>query len=106
MKEVFLHLSANPLHDGHTAMYHAMKEKYGNCTYVLSTLNADKGTIDSQELSRRVAQFEGEGDVFLFNTATFLESVEYLENKLKITNIAYVVGVDTMLRVVQPQYYR
>jgi nicotinic acid mononucleotide adenylyltransferase len=113
--KVFFGLSANPLHDGHKLIRQKMIEKYGNCTYILTTENADKGTVDREEIYRRVEQFNHD-DYLLLNKSTIIDMAVYIRHVIMKpykfhsgfpgTKMVFAIGVDTLERIVHPKYYR
>ncbi len=90
----------NPLHAGHRRMLEVAQEITGHPPALeLSIINVDKPPLDYVEIQRRLAQFPAEQPVYLTRAATF-------EEKSRLFPTAtFIVGVDTLRRVVSPQYY-
>jgi hypothetical protein len=65
----------------------------------ISILNVDKPALDYLEIDRRLKQFPPEQTVWLTRAATF-------DDKSRLfPGATFVVGVDTMQRIVNPRYY-
>lgn len=92
--------SFNPLHHGHTRLAAAAANHLGYPVHFeLSIANADKPELSQSEIERRVAQFRGLGPVWVTRAATF-------EQKAAIfPGVAFVLGWDTAVRVIDPRYY-
>jgi hypothetical protein len=104
-KLVSLPGSFNPLHIGHTSSLEkalaisATKNANVCGFYELSVSNVDKSPITIQELTKRVANFSMQKyPLFLTNTPKFIhKAVQY-------PGIDYVMGVDTVIRLVDKSY--
>jgi hypothetical protein len=92
--------SFNPLHRGHTDLARATAARLGVAVrFELSITNADKPELPQDEVARRVQQFAGVGPVWLTRAATF-------EAKAALfPGVAFVLGYDTAVRVIDPRYY-
>ena len=89
----------NPLHHGHRAMRADAAQRLAtDVGYELSIANVDKLPLDYIELSHRLAQF-AEQDVVVTNAPTFLAKARAFGGG------TFVVGVDTLARIVEPRYY-
>lgn len=93
----------NPLHQGHRKMARIAIERLGGeLAYEISLANVDKPTLDFIEIQRRITgvQQQDSGKGILLTTApTFREKAEL------VPGTTFVVGVDTLVRIVDPQYY-
>jgi len=89
----------NPLHDGHLRL-HAAAEQFlqAPVCFELPIFNADKPPLDYLSIAARCGQFK-EHPVALTGAATFVEKVEIFPDS------TFVVGVDTVERVVDPRFY-
>ena len=91
--------SFNPLHDGHIALRSAAEKRLqGTVEYELSILNADKPPLDFITIERRRRQFT-DRPILLTAAATFVEKANHFPGT------AFVIGVDTAERVVDPRFY-
>jgi hypothetical protein len=92
--------SFNPLHDGHLALAEAASLILGApVTFELAAVNADKPTLDSNEMLGRLLQFAGQRQIFASNAPTFIEKARLFPRT------TFVVGFDTAVRVLQPRFY-
>ncbi len=92
--------SFNPLHAGHTGLVATAEEVLGMpVCYELPVSNADKGLLDLQEVTRRLAQFQDRHSVILTHAPLFREKATLFPNSV------FVVGFDTAIRLVAPRYY-
>lgn len=93
--------SFNPLHRGHTALAAAAGVRLGiPVAFELSVANVDKPELSPADVARRVAQFAGVGPVWVTRAATFAAKADLFPG------VAFVVGFDTAVRLVDPRYYR
>lgn len=94
--------SFNPLHAGHRRM-HELSQDILQCEvqYELSVKNVDKLTLDYFDLYQRLNQFDSD-EVVLSNLPRFYQKAKYLRESHEIT---FVVGIDTLARIVEPQFY-
>ncbi len=92
--------SFNPLHPGHAALAAAAARRVGGPVHFeLSAANVDKPDLPAAEVGRRVAQFAGVGPVWVTWAPTFAEKA------VLVPGVAFVVGFDTAVRVIDPRYY-
>jgi nicotinamide mononucleotide (NMN) deamidase PncC len=90
----------DPLHDGHRRMAEIAQEALGYpVTMEISIHNVDKPALDYLEIDRRLKQFVPGQPVWLTRAATF-------DAKSRLfPGATFVVGVDTMRRIIDPRYY-
>ena len=67
--------------------------------YEISITNVDKPPLKPEEIRHRVAQIAGRAEVVVTRAPVFYEKAE------KLPGCTFVIGVDTMRRVVDPKYY-
>ena len=92
--------SFHPLHAGHREIARVASEiLQAQLHYELSISNVDKPDLSFGEVCQRLRQFDRNDSVCLTRAATFLE-----KSKL-FPHATFVVGVDTIQRIAQPQYY-
>ena len=92
--------SFNPLHAGHLELARVASEILAaRVTFELSVVNADKPVLAAVEVRRRLEQFGWRGTVELTRAPTFREKARVLPGA------AFVVGVDTAARILDPRYY-
>ncbi len=90
----------NPIHHAHKRMAEVAAVHYGTpVTFELSMTNVDKPPLDFIEIADRLLQFQGER-VLLTRAPTFVEKAELAPG------CVFVVGVDTLVRIGDPVYYR
>ena len=109
--------SFNPLHDGHRSMLRAaMATRPPGSTpvYELAVTNADKGTLPTAEVRRRVAQFAGGGDDSGASDEAESSSHPrlwltraplYSQKAALMPGATFVLGHDTAVRLLNPKYY-
>jgi len=91
--------SFNPLHDGHTQLRNVSQRILGRKVgFELTITNADKAPLDYISIQERVAQFPDD-PVLLTHAATFAEKSNAHPDTV------FVVGIDTVARIVQAKYY-
>lgn len=102
-QSIFLPGAFNPLHQGHRRMK-AIAEQFcgAKVQYELCVRNIDKPPLDFLEIERLCAQFSKD-DLVLTNVPKFRDKADLLAPS---GNATFVVGVDTLLRVADPYYYR
>lgn len=92
--------SFNPLHWGHTGLAEAAAQHTGMpVAYELTISNADKGMLDQSEVQRRVAQFTHQHTLVLAVAPRFLDKAALYPGRV------FVLGYDTVLRLIDPRYY-
>eukprot|EP00750_Incisomonas_marina_P032624 INCI9245.1.p1 GENE.INCI9245.1~~INCI9245.1.p1 ORF type:complete len:245 (+),score=41.42 INCI9245.1:193-927(+) len=103
--------SFNPLHKGHigvleeaAALQRLPRDtsiEDGLAVFEISMHNADKGVIDEEELRLRLRGFYdiGASVVITAEHPTFVSKAKLLPGR------SFVVGYDTAVRIVNPQYY-
>ena len=92
--------SFNPAHRGHHRLAEVSAEIAGApAAFELSITNVDKPAMDVGEVRRRIAQFAGRRDAVVTRAPTFREKARLLPG------CAFVIGADTMSRLIQPRYY-
>ena len=92
--------SFNPLHQGHVELASAAVQTLGvPVSYELSVVNVDKPPLSSDEIRRRVAQFQSVGTVVLTGAETFHRKAQLFPG------CGFVVGWDTAARLIEPRYY-
>ncbi|KAL4451608.1 hypothetical protein ABPG75_007270 [Micractinium tetrahymenae] len=99
---IYLPGSFNPLHDGHKEMLQAALKLRPDmeAAFELSIGNADKGLLPLEEIQRRVSQFTAAGiPLVLTQAPLFTQKSDLFHNSV------FVVGYDTAVRLVKPEYY-
>ncbi len=91
--------SFNPLHDGHRELVRVAEQRLGGpVACEMACVNVDKPPLDFLTIESRCRQFT-ERPVVLTHAPTFV-----LKSRL-FPSTAFVVGIDTAERIVQPKYY-
>lgn len=101
-RRVILSGSFNPLHEGHARLLEIASRIYENAfsCYEISAINADKPPLTLEQIKGRVKQFEAIGKtIIITNQPYFYKKAELLPNS------TFVIGADTVARVVDPKYY-
>lgn len=88
--------SFNPLHEGHQAIFSAMRMYVGPRVFELSINRFDKPPVTVDELSTRLAQFVGYAPVLITNKALFEEKAELINYCF---DPVFHVGADTLIRI-------
>jgi nicotinic acid mononucleotide adenylyltransferase len=92
--------SFNPIHVAHWRLAEVAVKILGvPVDFELSIVNVDKAPLDDAEIRRRLAQFDGQGAVWLTRAARFSEKAELFRGAV------FIIGADTALRVLSPRYY-
>lgn len=93
--------SFNPLHDGHLGLVALAEKKLcGTTGYELSVTNVDKLGLTRDQIIERLTQFREHRPVWVTRAPTFVEKAELFPGT------AFVLGVDTAVRLISPQYYQ
>jgi nicotinamide mononucleotide (NMN) deamidase PncC len=88
----------NPLHHAHQRMLEIAEQKTALAgAYELSIVNVDKPFLDYTEIDTRLRQFNR--PVWVTRLPTFLEKARHFRGG------HFVVGIDTLIRIVDPGYY-
>ncbi len=88
----------NPLHHAHRRMLEIAEQKTGlPGAYELSVVNVDKPPLDYREIATRLEQFDR--PVWLTRLPTFVEKAR------RFRGAHFVVGVDTLVRIMDSGYY-
>ena len=89
----------NPLHHAHERMLEIAESRTGlRAAYELSIINVDKPLLDYTEIESRLAQFKKQ-PVWLTRLPTFLDKARHFPDA------HFIVGTDTVVRIVDPKYY-
>ncbi len=92
--------SFNPLHEGHVRLSEAAAVFLGiPVIFELPIVNADKGTLSTAEIQRRLSQFSAKHTVVLSRAPLFRDKAALFPGSI------FVVGYDTAMRLVSPHYY-
>jgi nicotinamide mononucleotide (NMN) deamidase PncC len=88
----------NPLHHAHQRMLEIAEARLQQAgAFELSIVNVDKPLLDYTEIESRLAQFSA--PVWLTRLPTFVEKARHFPEA------HFIVGIDTLLRLVDPKYY-
>lgn len=92
--------SFNPIHAGHRGMAQWVARRRGEAVdFELSLVNVEKAPLSLEMLAPRLAQFANGERLWLTRAATFAEKSRLF------CGSTFLVGADTMVRVVNPQYH-
>lgn len=101
--------SFNPVHKGHMQLMRVAQHRYPQeiCAFEISVVNVDKGTIAQQEIEERVEQFQDDDcGVIISRAKLFSDKARLYQKKSgRESGIKFVVGLDTVHRIVNPKYY-
>ena len=98
----FLCGAFNPVHEGHKQMKEVGEALLESpVKYELCVRNIDKAPLDYIEIAKRRAQFTP-ADLVLTNQPTFIEKARALAPQ---GGAKFLVGVDTLVRINDPDYY-
>ena len=94
--------SFNPLHQGHIGMMKSGSKflKDSHVLFELSISNVDKPDLDKEELMSRIRQFQGLYGIIITRSPMFVE-----KSKL-FPGCKFIVGIDTMERILDKKYYQ
>jgi nicotinic acid mononucleotide adenylyltransferase len=92
--------SFNPLHGGHWKLAEIAAQIVGQSSeFELSVVNVDKPMLSRVEIRSRLAAFAGKAPVWLTQSARFLDKAECFPET------TFIVGADTVMRLVATRYY-
>lgn len=92
--------SFNPLHEGHIRLAEAAATMLGGpVVFELPIVNADKGRLRMTDIEHRLEQFHGTHTVILSRAPLFSDKA------LLFPSSVFVIGYDTALRLLSPDYY-
>jgi len=88
----------NPIHHAHERMLQIAEARLGIAgAFELSIVNVDKPLLDYTEIDQRLRQFHK--PVWLTRLPTFIEKARHFPGAW------FIVGADTLARIVEPRYY-
>ena len=92
--------SFNPIHRGHWELARVAERILGQpVAFEISVANVDKPPLGCAEIRTRLAPFNWQASVWLTHAPRFVQKAE------RFPGATFVVGVDTALRILAPQYY-
>ena len=92
--------SFSPIHQGHRGLAEAAGKISGaEVGYELSVTNVDKPDLEESEILQRLSQFEETESAVLTRAETFFKKARLFPGR------TFVVGWDTVIRLVAPRYY-
>ena len=114
--------SFNPLHEGHIALIistilsrgwsldPSAKNAHPSVVFEISVVNADKPSLDRDEIIRRIKQFTDLNPLLkesgLINYCVCITSVPFFLAKSNIFgNCSFIIGADTCIRILDSKYY-
>ncbi|MCP4190633.1 MAG: adenylyltransferase/cytidyltransferase family protein [Planctomycetaceae bacterium] len=90
----------NPMHAGHQRMAELAAEWFDRpVEFELSIQNVDKPTLGTDEIARRVEQFQSQHIVWITRAPTFYEKAR------QFPAATFLIGFDTLQRLIDPSYY-
>ncbi len=101
-KTAFLPGAFDPIHEGHLRMKEVAERTLGvPVQYELCVRNVDKVPLDFLEIESRRSQFNAE-DLIISNAPRFVDKARLFAPR---GNATFVMGADTLRRLVDPDYY-
>ncbi|MFO0914938.1 MAG: hypothetical protein U0795_18410 [Pirellulales bacterium] len=92
--------SFNPFHQGHRRMAELAQLQLGRpVSFELSLVNVDKPNLSEDAVWERCRQFSTGDTLWLTRAATFAEKARLFPRSW------FVIGIDTLQRIVDPSYY-
>lgn len=92
--------SFNPFHEGHLQMTKDAERRLGiELAYELCINNPDKTALDYQEIDARLGTILPNRRIWLTALPTFIEKCRHFPHT------TFVVGTDTLMRILEPSYY-
>ena len=92
--------SFNPRHTGHDRLARIAAELLSQpVAFELSVTNVDKPELELDEVRARINQFKGRSSVIATRAPVFFEKARLL------SGCTFVIGFDTLIRLVDPKYY-
>lgn len=92
--------SFNPFHQGHLKIAQYATAKYSQAVdFEICVRNVDKPPLDYQEIRNRTRTFPAGYKIWLTTASTFADKAKLFPNS------TFLVGIDTMARIVNPIYY-
>lgn len=92
--------SFNPLHEGHIKIKELAEKRLGkDLSYEICINNEDKPPLSFYELKNTINQFQENESLVITNKGKFSEKAKIFPNCI------FVVGVDTLLRIFDLNYY-
>lgn len=99
-RKLLLPGSFNPFHDGHHKITQDAEQRLGvRLAYELCINNPDKTALDYQEIDARLSNIPSDRHVWLTALPTFIEKCR------SFPRTTFVVGTDTLMRILDPTYY-
>ena len=100
LSKAILSGSFNPLHKGHKAMHdHARKVLDSDIFFEVCIKNADKPTLNYEEVTNVIDQFNSSDNWLLTKVGKFTEKA------MLFPNSTFILGTDTLARVVNEKFY-
>lgn len=93
--------SFNPLHDGHKALYEAIKGS--NKYFETSLIRYGKDFLSFKELQKRIKQFEWYAPVIVMNSWRYSDKVAVMKSLKPMGTVTFHIGFDTAERITQTE---